>query len=88
SHELTSYGDDAKNFRPERYFDANGEAILGPAGIHEHGHGTFGFGRCACIEKYLANDSLFIFTATALWAAIFERVNGQEAPIDTETYVD
>ncbi|KAH9040829.1 cytochrome P450 [Lactarius hengduanensis] len=85
SHESRSYGDDAKNFRPERYFDANGEAILSPAGIHEHGHGTFGFGQRACIGKYLANDLLFIFTATALWAAIFERVNGQETPIDTET---
>ncbi|KAH9163930.1 hypothetical protein EDB89DRAFT_2078398 [Lactarius sanguifluus] len=80
--------DDAKNFGPEWYFDANGEAILGPAGIHEDGHGTFGFGRRARMGKYLANDSLFIFTATALCAAIFERVDGQEAPINTETHVD
>ncbi|KAH9062412.1 hypothetical protein EDB87DRAFT_1607151 [Lactarius vividus] len=35
NYELTSYGDDAKNFRPERYFDANGKAILIPAGIQE-----------------------------------------------------
>ncbi|KAH9036789.1 hypothetical protein EDB83DRAFT_2180670, partial [Lactarius deliciosus] len=44
-HESTSYGNGAKNFRFERYFDANGEVILDPAGIHEDGHGTFDFGR-------------------------------------------
>ncbi|KAI9442653.1 cytochrome P450 [Lactarius indigo] len=88
NHESSSYGDDAKNFRPERHLDANGEAIPGPAEMHEDGHSTFGFGRRACAGKYLASDSLFIYTATALWAATFERIGGQEAPIDTETYVD
>ncbi|KAI9457102.1 cytochrome P450 [Lactarius psammicola] len=74
NHESSSYSDDAKDFRPGRYLDANSETIPGPAEMHEDGHGIYGFGRRACAEKLLANDSLFIYTATGLWAATFERV--------------
>jgi len=91
NHESSFYGDDAKNFRPERFLDANGDAIPGPAETREDGHGTYGFGRRACVGKHLANESLFIYIATALWASTFERIrdqNGKEAPIDTETFVD
>jgi cytochrome P450 len=91
NHESSSYGDDAKSFRPERFLDANGKAILGSAETHEDGHSTFGLGRRACPAKYLANEELFIHTATALWAARFERAldqDGKEVPIDTETVVD
>ncbi|KAI9462874.1 cytochrome P450 [Lactarius psammicola] len=91
NHESSSYGPDAKKFRPERFLDANGEAIPGPAETREDGHGAYGFGRRACVGKHLANESLFIYIATALWAATFERVrdeDGKEALIDTETFVD
>ena len=30
-NESSTYGDNAKSFRPERYLDANGRAIPGPA---------------------------------------------------------
>ena len=91
NRESSSYGDDAKKFRPERYLGANGEAIPGPAETREDGHGSYGFGRRICVGKHLANESLFISIATALWAANFERVrdeDGKEVPIDTETFVD
>ena len=71
--------------------DATNEAIPGPAETHEDGHSTFGFGRRACAGKLLANEALFIYIATALWAANFERAldrDGKEAPIDTEKVVD
>jgi cytochrome P450 len=91
NHESSSYGDDAKTFRPERFLDTNGKAIPGPAETREDGHSTFSFGRRACAGKYLANEALFIYIATALWAASFERArdqDGREVPIDTETVVD
>ena len=91
NHESSSHGDDAKSFRPERFLDANEEAIPGPAETHEDGHSTYGFGRRARAGKLLANDALFIYVATPLWAANFERAcdqDGKEAPIDTEKVVD
>jgi hypothetical protein len=42
-------------------------------------------------RQSLANEALFIYVATALWAASFERARdqgGKEMPIDTETIVD
>ena len=91
NHGSSSYGDDAKSFRPERFLDANGKAIPGPAETREEGHSTYGLGRRACVGKHLANEALFIDIATVLWAANFERAidqDGKEVHIDTETFLD
>ena len=91
NHESSSYGDDAKSFRPERFLDADGKAISGPTETREEGHSTYGLGRRACVGKHLANEALFVDIATVLWATNFERVldqDGKEVPIDTETFVD
>ncbi|KAI9454071.1 cytochrome P450 [Lactarius psammicola] len=85
------YGDDAANFRPERFLDAHGEIIPGPAETHEEGHGTYGFGKRACAWKHVAYESLFIYIATALWEASLKRArdqDGNEVPLDTEAFVD
>jgi cytochrome P450 len=86
------YGDDAANFNPERFLDANGGIVPGPAETREEGHCTYGFGRRTCVGKHAAHDSLFLTTATVLWAANLERIrdpNGeQDVPLDTETFVD
>ncbi|KAH9055398.1 cytochrome P450 [Lactarius vividus] len=91
NHESSAYGNDAKSFRPERFLGENGKIIPGPAETREDGHGTYGFGRRACAGKHLANESLFIYIAVALWAATFERVpdqDGKETSVDTERFVD
>ena len=59
-NESSTYGDNAKSFRPERYLDANGRAIPGPAETREEGHGTFGFGRRACVGKQLIQRQSWI----------------------------
>ncbi|KAH9022743.1 cytochrome P450 [Lactarius deliciosus] len=84
------YGDDAANFRPERFLGANGEILPGPAETREEGHSTFGFGKRACMGKHVANESLFIYIATALWALALERArdDGNEMPIDADAFVD
>ncbi|KAH9041418.1 cytochrome P450 [Lactarius hengduanensis] len=90
-HDPASYGDDAAKFNPERFLDANGRLLSGPAETRDDGHSTYGFGRRACVGKHVANDSLFISVATVLWAANLERVrdqNGKEVTPDTETFVD
>ena len=49
------------------------------------------FGRRACVGKHLANESLFIYIATTLWAATLERVrgkDGKEVPLDVNAFVD
>ncbi|KAH9040505.1 cytochrome P450 [Lactarius pseudohatsudake] len=86
-----SYGDDAANFRPERFLDAHGEILPGPAETREDGHGTYGIGKRACVGKHIANESLFIYIATALWALTLERVrdeDGNEVPLDVDAFVD
>lgn len=90
-HDPSYYGDDAAGFRPERFLDAHGELISGPSETREEGHGTYGFGKRACVGKHVANDSLFIYIATALWAATLERArdrDGNEVPLDLEIFVD
>ncbi|KAI9444592.1 cytochrome P450 [Lactarius indigo] len=87
----SSYGDDAADFRPERFLGAHGEILPGPSETHEDGHGSFGFGKRACVGKHMANDSLFIYISTALWAMTFERArdkDGNEVPLDVEAFVD
>jgi cytochrome P450 len=90
-HDPALYGDDAANFNPERFLDAQGKIIPGPAETREEGHSTFGFGKRTCVGKHVANDSLFLAMATMLWAGNLERVrdqSGEEVPLDTETFVD
>ncbi|KAI0256925.1 cytochrome P450 [Lactifluus subvellereus] len=90
-HDPASYGDDAASFNPERFLDAYGGVVPGPAETREEGHRTYGFGRRACVGKHLANESLFITIATILWAAILERdhdPSGKEVPLDTDTFVE
>ncbi|KAH9040501.1 cytochrome P450 [Lactarius pseudohatsudake] len=84
------YGDDAANFRPERFLDAHGEILPGPAETREEGHSTYGFGKRACMGKHVANESLFIYIAISLWAVALERArdDGNEVPIDAEAFVD
>jgi cytochrome P450 len=90
-HDPAFYGDDAADFNPERFLDAQGKIIPGPAETREEGHSTFGFGKRTCVGKHVANDSLFLTMATMLWAGNLERVrdqSGEEVPLDTETFVD
>jgi cytochrome P450 len=85
------YGDDAENFNPERFLDANGGIVPGPAETREEGHNAYGFGRRACIGKHVANESLFLAVATVLWAVNLEcdrDQSGEDVPLDTETFVD
>ena len=90
-HDPAPYGDDAANFNPERFLDECGRPIPGPREAGFDGHRTYGFGRRACVGKHVANDSLFIYMATILWATRLERLrdeSGSEVPLDTETPVD
>ncbi|KAH8987346.1 cytochrome P450 [Lactarius hatsudake] len=86
-----SYGDDAANFRPERFLDAHDEILPGPAETREDGHGAYGIGKRACVGKHIANESLFIYIATALWALTLEQVrdeDGNGVPLDVDKFVD
>ena len=90
-HDPSTYGDDASSFRPERFLDAHGNINPGPVETRGEGHSTYGFGRRTCVGRHVANDSLFAFITTTLWAATLERVRdqeGKEVPLDTKTFVD
>ncbi|KAH9975165.1 cytochrome P450 [Russula compacta] len=90
-HDPALYGADAAKFNPERFLDTDGNLIHEPVETHLDGHCTYGFGRRACVGKHMANDALFIYMATVLWAAHLERPlneSGKEVPLDTETPVD
>jgi cytochrome P450 len=90
-HDPASYGDDATRFNPERFLDAYGRIVPGPAETRDEGHSAYGFGRRTCVGKHLANESLFITIATVLWAARLERDrghSGEEVPLDTDAFVE
>ncbi|KAI0256923.1 cytochrome P450 [Lactifluus subvellereus] len=92
-HDPAFYGDDAASFNPERFLDAHGRIVPGPAETRDEGHGTYGFGRRICVGRHLANEALFTAIATVLWAANLERVCDQSGgevplPVETETFLD
>ena len=90
-HDPATYGEDAASFNPGRFLDSCGKVTSGPAETRGEGHVTYGFGKRSCIGNQLANDSLFIFMATSLWAMNFESVcddQGKEVPLDTESFFD
>jgi cytochrome P450 len=90
-HDPTFYGDDAASFNPERFLDAGGKIKPGPVETRDEGHSTYGFGRRACSGKHVANDTLFVFIATVLWAANLERIcdqDGRDVPLDMDAFVD
>ncbi|KAJ8508558.1 hypothetical protein ONZ45_g9169 [Pleurotus djamor] len=65
------YGNDAHEFRPERYLDSNSrlhETLPQAVDTKDEGHVSFGFGRRLCVGRYVANNSLFIQMASILWA--------------------
>jgi cytochrome P450 len=85
------YGQDADEFRPERFLDERGELTSGPMDPSQEGHSSYGFGRRNCVGKLLANESLFIDVARILWAVHIDRVrdeSGKELLPDTESIVD
>ncbi|KAH8981446.1 cytochrome P450 [Lactarius hatsudake] len=89
-HRDSYYGDEAAKFRPERFLGAHGEILPGPAETRE-GHSTYGFGKRACMGKHVANEALFIYIATSLWAVTFEPArdkDGNEVPFDADVFVD
>ena len=91
NHDRTVYGDDADEFRPERFLNERGELTSGPMNPNQEGHSSYGFGRRTCVGKLLANDALFMDVARALWAVNFERVrdeSGNELLPDTESFGD
>ncbi|KAI0027904.1 cytochrome P450 [Vararia minispora EC-137] len=78
------YGADATLFNPDRYLDEKGQLKPSPPDTKDEGHISYGFGRRSCIGKYVANDALFVATATLLWAFDLSIVG----PFDLDTYVD
>ncbi|KAH8987341.1 cytochrome P450 [Lactarius hatsudake] len=62
----------------------------GPAETREEGHSTFGFEKRAFLGKHVANETLLIYIAMALWAVTLERArdDGNEMPIDADVFVD
>ncbi|KAJ8507981.1 hypothetical protein ONZ45_g9708 [Pleurotus djamor] len=63
------YGDDAHEFKPERFLDSEGK-VATPSSIDtkDEGHVSFGFGRRHCVGHHVANSHLFIQAASILWA--------------------
>ncbi|KAI0027873.1 cytochrome P450 [Vararia minispora EC-137] len=78
------YGMDAARFNPDRYLDEKGQLKPSPPDTKDEGHISYGFGRRSCVGKHVANDSLFVATATLLWAFDLSTVG----PFDLDTYVD
>ncbi|KAF8903851.1 cytochrome P450 [Mucidula mucida] len=62
------YGEDAHEFNPSRFLDESGRMKKMASDTRDEGHASFGFGRRICLGRYVANDTLFIYTATLLWA--------------------
>jgi cytochrome P450 len=91
NHDRSVFGDDADEFKPERHLGDSDELLPGPKETNLEGHVSFGFGRRVCVGRHLVNDSLFIYTATILWAASLKcgrDENGKELPPDINAIVD
>jgi cytochrome P450 len=84
------YGENAAQFDPARFLDANGDIALAPD-TKDAGHVSYGFGRRDCVGRHVANNSLFINIAVMLWAMKIERkkdASGKLLPLDVDGFVD
>ncbi|KAI0261823.1 cytochrome P450 [Gloeopeniophorella convolvens] len=72
NHDPALYGADAAHFNPGRFLDKAGGLVPGSADAREDGHMAYGYGRQACVDKNVANNSLFVDMTTLLWAMKFE----------------
>ena len=82
----TVFGSDPARFNPSRYLDEKGQMKMRVKG-HEEGHVTFGFGRRICPGRFVAEGTLAIDFATLLWAMRFERSEGAQGELDTQTLI-
>ena len=77
-HDPAIYGQDADQFRPERFLNPDGRT-LNPAVPYPDA--AFGFGRRVCAGKRLAQSALWLTTASILACFDFLKVvdgNGKE----------
>jgi len=84
------YGENAAQFDPTRFLDANGDIAPDPD-TKDEGHVSYGFGRRECVGRHVANNSLFINIAVVLWATKIERkkdASGKLLPLDVDGFVD
>jgi cytochrome P450 len=91
NHDPEIYGEDAAEFNPARYLDANGDVLPGPSDTKEEGHFSYGFGRRICPGRHIANNSAFIDISMMLWASKIERKkdeSGQLLPLDVDKFVE
>ncbi|XP_067211292.1 methyl farnesoate epoxidase-like [Linepithema humile] len=69
-----AYCDDFKNFRPERFFDKDGNIVT------PDNYFPFGLGKRHCIGEMLARSNIFIIIATLLQNFSFSVVPGEPQP--------
>jgi len=85
NREKSIYGEDADDFNPGRFIK-DGELTPPLEDTSGEGHLTFGFGHRRCIGRHAANNSLFIFIASILWANTIAPVKDDEGkPIIPDT---
>jgi hypothetical protein len=85
------FGENAEDFEPARYLDANGDIVPGITDLKKDGHFSYGFGSRICVGRHMADNSLFINIAILLWAMNFERKkdpSGRFFPLDVDGWVD
>ncbi|KAI0047590.1 cytochrome P450 [Auriscalpium vulgare] len=78
------YSADADAFEPARHVDARGELDT-----RDEGHVTYGFRRRICVGRGVANASLAMHAAVALWACVRGRAKderGRDVPVDVDGY--
>lgn len=68
NRDKTLYGNDADDFNPGRFIDANGNVTPALGDTNQEGHISYGLGPRLCVGRHMANNSLFIAIASILWA--------------------
>ncbi|KAJ7721504.1 cytochrome P450, partial [Mycena metata] len=68
NRDRTVFGEDAKEYSPERYLDGNGHLSPPVLDMQGESHATYGSGQRICQGRHLADDTLFIDIATILWS--------------------
>ncbi|KAF9528948.1 cytochrome P450 [Crepidotus variabilis] len=91
NRDTSIFGPDVDVYNPERFLNETSELAPSASESKDMGHFSFGFGRRICVARYMAENVMFVYAASMLWALNFEAgkdEKGQTTPPNIQDMIE